>query len=519
MFLKSFLGLIVSIFLFFQVYPAMAQVPVFNSSDIKIETYRLVPNDDSSDYELEQECTDTSYKRYKEVKICETECDECVLDNELCWSCKNQSKNKESISLWAHFKNWVGAVKDFFIKIIKQVTGTKDLDIETPKDNIEQSIQSVSNYHNDQDKKIESEIEQELKEKISSAPDFGRLLKLRSLFMIHCSDKYPDNLKEEQECQAIFMKVLKKRGDQLKEKLFSDIDVDNPSGETYQKIVALRALLMAGRNTRDEGVWFSTDNINKVMNGLKVKMKKWFQNALLQEKFSELDQWYALAKAYMLPQEDGSEIGGGLFEGGNPILYVQYRARRLALQEMIKINICNPDPAKLKQFQARLANPGCEKLLGNRQACRYINNGNLEAAYASLYDKDRGDESNKVPANKVPEPIDCSKKTTSIETDTSKRLIEDKATEDQKTESLGKTEKTVEESTTSAHSSDFETGSNSNFNPQEMLPEPENPPLPEPENPPLPEPENPPLPEPENPPLPEPENLFNFFPNVVLLHH
>lgn len=420
-----------------------------------IGIYDLVANEDKSDFEVKDRCTDEAFNRYEELSLCKQKCDECVLDDDLCWSCKNRPVTDENLSWWGKLKNWViglfkpvkqappvnpsveqekrpGFFKKLFDGIIGYIIGKSP---ETPKDVIQKGVEnglekakiagrSISDHANGNAKGEEGRIDEELKSAIAEAPDMGTLLKLRSLILVYCSNKHAGDYEAETKCRNQFMDEFKKRGDELKEKLFAEIDPNDTSGNTYKKMEQLRSLLLAGQNARGEGEWFSTDNINKVMNGLKQKMQQWFEKALLEAELEDMAGWYSLAMAYTsaYESETGGSKGVGLFEGADPLSQVRYRARRLALQRMMLIDVCNPDPQKLREFQQLLAKTGCEQLLGNAKACEAIAKGDLETAYALLYNQDNGDEANDLSQNKASEPVECKKKKI---TETQTRTLED----------------------------------------------------------------------------------------------
>ncbi|MFH1047083.1 MAG: hypothetical protein V1738_02170 [Patescibacteria group bacterium] len=375
--------------------------------------YSLVPNDDRTSFDVVALCADVRQDKFEQLSACEKRCGTCVLDDDLCWICDQSAEPTEKPGLFKRFFSWLG---NGFERLINLFSGKKTaapsepvlLELNTAKQTARTAAMSVLAYDNGSAMDQEDRIEQELREAIAAAEDIGGLLKLHSLFLMYCQKKHSGNHDASAACQAEFMQELKKRGDILKEQLFAEIDPTDTSPAMHKKMETLRSILLAGTSASGEGVWFSTDNINRIMAGLKEKFQQWFRNGLLNAKLEDLNDWRILALVYTSAgtNADGSS-GSGLYEGGNPISDVQYRARRLALQRLMEIDVCQPDPAKLKAFQDFLATTGCEKLLGNARACTLIAGGNLEAAYAALYDQDENDIANGLTQNRVAKPIDC----------------------------------------------------------------------------------------------------------------
>ncbi len=389
--------------------------------------YAQVPEFTDEPFDATGLCVDEGYERYETPIECEERCDNCVLDEDQCWSCQSQPEPETTPGLWKRFTNWVGS---FFSRVVQFITGnapTEEPDPNRSELNIawrtaSAAGKSVLGYHRGEGRGNEEAINQQIKDALANADSIPDLLKLRTIFMIYCQDKHNQNYKSQAACMNDFMDEFRKRGDVLKERLLAQIDSSDGSAKTYKRIVGLRSILMAGTNASGEGYWFSTDNIKKVMEALKGKMKEWLQAALVHNASLEnIHTWYYFAQAYTKAVvKEGDSPGSGLMEGSNPSLLVRYRARRLALQEMIKIDICNPDPEKLKKFQELLSQPpGCRKILGSTVACADIMSGKLEAAYAYLYDMDEGDEANDMPQNKASEPIKCDKQSTTTTADTS----------------------------------------------------------------------------------------------------
>ena len=358
---------------------------------------------------------------FNEYDVCKEECkipNKCLLNDSWCFYCQKAATSLIPIGqkpgLWQglkqalakigqEIKNAVNKIKNAIINIVnKKPEAPQTFSLgDVMKEIIKYGEQSEKG--SDQAEKIDSDLEKA----IAQAQDIGDILKLQSMILFWCSEKNQNNHEAEEKCRQDLMAKLRTQGDIIKEKMLAAINEKDISIEMYKKIIALRSILMVGTSARDEGILFSTENIKKVQAALKDKAQKWFKNKLNNLNLEELSLWYSFA----LANTSASGTGEGLFEGSDPLADLQYRARRAALQQMLEIDICNPDPKKLAALQNLLKNdPGCEKLLGDANACKQIMAGNLEAAYNRLYNKDDGNEANQEKANQTPLPPECSKK-------------------------------------------------------------------------------------------------------------
>lgn len=358
---------------------------------------------------------------FNEYAACKEECkapNKCVINDSWCFYCQAASTSlmpaEQKPVLWERFKQAlvkIGlGIKNVFNKIKNAVVNIINNKPEAPlKANLSDITKEIIKFGDESEKKPEQaeKIELDLDKAIAQAQNIGDIFKLQSMILLWCSQKNEGNFEAEEKCRQDLMAKLRAQGDIIKEKMLAAIDENDISADTYKKMIALRSILMAGTSARDEGILFSTENIKKVQAALKAKAQKWFKNKLNNLKLEELSSWYFFA----LANTSASGEGEGLFEGSDPLAQLRYRARRAALQQMIEIDICNPDPAKLAALQNLLKKePGCEKLLGDANACKQIMAGNLLAAYNSLYNKDDGDEANQEKANQAPIPPDCKKK-------------------------------------------------------------------------------------------------------------
>lgn len=400
-------------------------------------TYEI--NEEDESVEVVSHCSaEKTPPNFEEPSDCIAFCDTCVLRDDLCWYCDQEeavSEYKEP-GLWNGIKNWfnrifrpnapaaggvqpAGQQKGWFGKLVDAIVNvfTKEdpeqVAQEIGEDKLKEAGKKVLEHHEAKKDGTEGptaeEVENALKEAFANANNIADLTKLRSMMMWYCSNEYGIS-DAEHECRARMMAEFKKRGDVLKHKLLDAIDPSDGSADTFQKMRNLYAILMAGENASGEGVWFSTDNIKQVRAQLRAKAKEWMQNALNKAGLAEMANWRIFADAYTNISGGGSD----LFEGFAPKGYVQYRAQRLALQAMAAMDICNPDPEKLKQLQDLLNNNGrsCLDLLGSQSVCDLINAGKIEEAYKKLYEFTKDDEASSKDPNQAPEPIDCTKPTT-----------------------------------------------------------------------------------------------------------
>lgn len=429
--------------------PASRAATVPASAPLETGSYRFVPSADGSSYDSAPQCPSEGYPRYEEISSCLENCDECVMDDDRCWSCKNVVIEKEQ-GWWEKLTDWVyrtlwpknaaeqrqappqpqeAAQQGWFGRawnVIANVFRKKDVapavetetglsesvdaseETDPAGETLKTAGTSIASYGQGEAAGEETRIDGELSAAIAAADSVSDLFALQSLILYYCSEQHPGDNAAEQACRDRFMEELRKRGDAIKEELIADIDPEDASSETYKKMETLRAVLMAGTSASGEGEMFSIENVNKVMGELNEKANEWFRRRLLEIGLEDLAEWYALASAHTSAT---SGDGVGLMAGGYPMAAFQYRARRLALRQMAAIDVCNPSPADLKALQDALsASPGCETLLGNAKACADIAAGNLEAAYKSLHDQDQGDSENELAANQTPEPVDCTKR-------------------------------------------------------------------------------------------------------------
>lgn len=367
---------------------------------------------------------------FLDIDLCKEDCkspNRCILEQDWCYYCVSESgktidTSLKNLGFWGRMgngiknlfkpKGFIGKALNAVVNLVKGGGGNQKEEVVAEKPSkITEASKGIMEYKKDEDpdgKKAEK-TRKDLEAAIDGVDNMGDLLKMQSLIIYWCSKVNEGNHEGESKCREELAERLKKQGDKIKEKLLAEINENEASGETYKKMVQLRSILMAGTSASDEGTFFSTNNIKKVQAELKKKAHAWFRNKLNSLSLEEIVGWYPFA----LANTSASGVGEGLFEGSIPMNMWQYRARRLALQKMAEIDVCNPDKKKLKEFQDLLnKEPGCEKILGNKNACRQIMAGNLEAAYYALYNQDEDDESSNENPNKVAIPPECKKKTT-----------------------------------------------------------------------------------------------------------
>ncbi len=385
--------------------------------------------------QISSDCDQGEIKSFEKGNECLAFCGSCVLRDDLCWYCIEPEPVQEVAeeNFWAKMKNWFVRVfrpnqaaqpagqiqqqQGFFRRIVNAVANffskksSEEIAAELAEDKLKSAAQKVFDHSKAKQEGVsgpsEEEVDAALDDAFSNAESFADLIKLKSLMVFYCSNKYPNDWQKEQECQNKFMAKIRERGDELKHRLLDAIDPTDTSAETYNKMRELYALLLAGTSASGEGVLFSTDNMLKVKAQLKEKAAEWFINVLNGTTIENIGDWYIFA----LSHTGVYDRGIGLMDGSIPLANLKYRARRLVLQQMAAMNICNPDPEKLKALQELLSgeNPGCDRLLGDSRVCDLIMKGDLEEAYKTLYEMDADDEASGQDPNKAPEPVVCKK--------------------------------------------------------------------------------------------------------------
>lgn len=273
------------------------------------------------------------------------------------------------------------------------------------------------------DKEKSLEIRNNIAKLIANADSLADIMNLRSLIDEYCYEENQGKGYESVECQKL-KNNLKEKGDELKEKLFADIDTENK--DALAKLIQLRSLLMAqeraskgtifAKGETDE--WFSTANVAKINKGIREKAQKWWKKHLEQDcSLQDIWQWHVLALAYETASgeyQNSSSIFGKY--GGQLIQDVKRKAAGLVAANLIEIDICNPDLQKLEQLMNNLTSKddkgnqiyknGCQKLLP-KSACDALKKKDLQTAYSILFYNANFDENN---SKSLPAPpINCEK--------------------------------------------------------------------------------------------------------------
>ena len=217
---------------------------------------------------------------------------------------------------------------------------------------------------------------------------------------------------------------MKEKGDELKEKLFAEIDENKKDG--LAKLMKLRSVLMAqekaskgtsfAKGETDE--WFSTENVTKIKRKIREKAKKWWKKHLEEDcTIENIFQWRILALAHETATgeyKDSNSVFGKY--GGQLKEDVKKKAAGLVAANLIEIDICNPDLDKLAKLMDKLIykdikgspvyDDSCQLILP-KSACEALKNKDLQEAYSILFYKAGfgKDNPNSLP---VP-PIDCEK--------------------------------------------------------------------------------------------------------------
>jgi len=401
--LKKIAFLLALFNLLFLNFAGAQEIQLYTES-IEIDGYNYSVNEDNITAQVNSPCKKEKGRGFEEINNCSKICNKCVFKDDGCWDCLDapqSQKIKEAIGFFGKIKRFINKVFQAIVAIVKPNPKAVKKE-QSVQNQVNNSLgQKILDYHNDSNNKLSSEaIENELEKAFGSAESISDLLKVRTLMMLYCDDMTNGDSDKEDKCRGRFMRELKKRGDIIKERLIDAIDSDDTSVETYKQVMELRVILMAGTSASNEGVWFSTENIKKVRKELAQKAKEWFNNALENVELVDIYDWYTVASAH----SDISGNGTGLFKDANLIAMVQARARINVMQMMLEMDICAPNPENIKHLQASLAH-SCEKLIGDTSACKYFMSGNLEAAYAKLYNLSKAD---KPAIDNLPLPTDCS---------------------------------------------------------------------------------------------------------------
>jgi hypothetical protein len=272
-------------------------------------------------------------------------------------------------------------------------------------------------------KKKTEEISENIFKLITNADSLKNIMELRALIDEYCYEENKGKGYESPKCQVLRAK-LKEKGDELKEKLFAEIDENKKDG--LAKLMKLRCILMAqekaskgtsfAKGETDE--WFSTENVTKINKKIREKAKKWWKKHLEEDStIKDIFQWRILALAHETATgeyEDSSSVFGKYGEQLGED--VKKKAAGLVAANLIEIDICNPDLDKLAKLMDKLiykddkGNPvyddSCQLILP-KSACDVLKNKDFQEAYSILFYKAGlgNDNPNSLP---VP-PIDCEK--------------------------------------------------------------------------------------------------------------
>lgn len=436
--------LLVTFILFFLLLPVLnisaAAAPQYSPEQQQnLEAFKIIPDQPAqADYSLIPDCINQEKRIFDQYQQCQAVCENCVLRDDSCWHCIDSSEDEkdkkekpgQTSNWWQNIKNWFINLWNNIVNLFKGKQNVKPAAQPKQPVNAWQDLgEKLAEFYKarQQGTQLSEQSDQQLQdafsEAINQAENFNQLLKARELAMYYCSEKYGVSSPETEKCQDKYNKLARQRGDELKEQALSKINENDISADTYQQMVYLWALLSAGENAAGEGEYFSTYNIRKVRQELNKKAAIYLEKSLLAADWQEIDNWFIFCLAYT---KASSDDGSGLLAGISPKRMAQYRYRRLLLQKLAKMDICNPDPQELADLQQRMkTGTGCADKLGSDQACKQLAAGNLEEVYKILYNKDKNDQANKMKENQADEPVDCTKKDQQTNTQTETEQKED----------------------------------------------------------------------------------------------
>lgn len=444
-----------------QAYALKAPEPN-KSSVYNYNAYEVVTDNEGENHNLISACEKQEGRFFDKIEDCGAVCQECVLKENGCWHCldsapesseEKPTQTESNNGFWQQVKNWFLNLWNNFLNIFKAQPQNKAGNDQVGQVDREEGLGKKINKflkaeqgEADMSEEEKEEIEKDLREKVSDARSLGELFKLRELVFWWCGERYGLEGEDYENCQDYFKNLIKKKGDKFKEKELEKINEEDISAKTFKQMENLYALLAAAQTARGEGTFFSTENIIKVRGKLREKAQKFIKKALLKAKWEEIEDWLNLVLVYTRASDSQ---GSDLFKGNYPLGEAQYRYRRLLLQKLAGMDICNPDPNKVRALRERLGSgQGCAIKLGSEQACQELAQGNLEEAYKILYKKDKNDQANDLEENQVFEPVDCDK---------SKEDSNSSAKEESKEEAG--TETDLEDSTEEIKNTDTDTGS------------------------------------------------------------
>ncbi len=334
-------------------------------------------------------------KIYEQIDKCITKCEDCVYQDNGCWKCVDSEENDKDKNKKSANNSWFQKIKNQFKQVFVAIGNFVKRIFNKPepqpqKEEQQEAAKKVLAYHESKDNKdiekpTNEEVEGSLFHAFKNAQGFPDLIRLRALMMIYCNDLANGDYKKEKECNERFMALFRKKGDELKENLIADINPQKGDAENYKKITELNSLLMAGETPSGKGVWFSTDNIQKVRQELRQKARIWFKAALEDIKLEEIYDWYYIAKAYTTARGEGE----GTMKGSYPLELLRERVEILIIKRLVNLDICNPDQQKLKKIQDLLKwIPSIKKEtpIIKETVRKNIEEGNIEKAYKELYE-------------------------------------------------------------------------------------------------------------------------------------
>ena len=251
----------------------------------------------------------------------------------------------------------------------------------------------------------------------------NEIIELKNAINEYCfkiGDVYNDY--ENEKCKELKEK-LKKKADEFKEEEFNKIDPNDP--KALNKMMQLRALLMAFEKASGGSELFSEENVKKVKRGMKKKAEMWWDKHVnnKDKTIEELWEDFTLACAFTTASWDaekkyyGNENDSSLFGKKMTELKsdVNKKANKAVARKLLEIDICNPNKEKLERLKQQLKQRnsegdvinenGCEILLNSKKACEALEKGDLQKAYKECYENSDLDDKEK---SEFPEPpIDC----------------------------------------------------------------------------------------------------------------
>jgi len=347
---------------------------------------------------------------------------ECVLKEDYCYYCIDQSPKSLMSLLWGKLKSWLNIGGKNKKANVQNKGGDNDNEKKEEfeklkKQTFEKLILESGKLDNPE------EIHNNLEKMIENAESLNEIIELNNAINEYCfktGDVYNDY--ENEQCKEL-RKKIKKKADKFKDEEFDKIDPNDP--KALNKMMQLRALLMAFEKASGGSELFSEENVKKVRRGLKKKAKKWWNKHIINEDKTIEELWedWALASAFTKATWEGEGIYYGnendssLFGGKMTELKqdINKKANKVVAKKLLEIDVCNPDKEKLERLKQQLKQKnskgeiinenGCEILLNSKKACEALEKGNLQEAYKECYENSNLDENEK---SKLPEPpIDC----------------------------------------------------------------------------------------------------------------